>query len=238
MLITLRSIFLGVDDTDRRILLYLFRDGRISLHRISKVTRIDYSTIKYRFKYLRERGILRGFQLYVNPAFFGLRRVFLLSSESIPRLANMAIEFRCIEGPTLYEFACGSKQELNDLCSKYQNTILECWLPSRIRSEKISRFDYEIIKALNSDPRAPNPVIAKVLKVPTKQVKKHIEFLYSNNYIRVFPDTQIDGSSLPMFTLISMRPLHVRSLLLNNLVWEYRDKKKGFSCAAPMVYRV
>ncbi len=206
-------------------------NGRISLHEISKLTRIDYSTVKYRFRHLREKGIIKGFRLYVNPAFFGLQRVFLLSSEPIPRLANMVLEFRCVEGPALYEIACGSTQELNDLCHKYQSTIIECWLPIRFHPEKISILDYEIIKVLSSDPRAPSSVIAKTLKAPTKHIKKRLEFLYSNNYIKVLPDIQIDAPSFLMFLLISGRPFHVRRSLLNNLVWEYAEREKGvFVC--------
>jgi transcriptional regulator, AsnC family len=58
-----------MDELDRKMLMLLFRDGRISQRRLAEELNVTPPTLNYRFRKLEEEGVLKGFTLFVNPNF-------------------------------------------------------------------------------------------------------------------------------------------------------------------------
>jgi Lrp/AsnC family leucine-responsive transcriptional regulator len=61
-----------VEETDRRILALLGRDGRMSFTDLARETGLSVSAVHQRVKRLQTRGVLRGFVAQVEPEAVGL----------------------------------------------------------------------------------------------------------------------------------------------------------------------
>jgi DNA-binding Lrp family transcriptional regulator len=58
----------ALDDTDRRVLELLGRDGRASYAEIGLLVNLSATAVKRRVDRLRERGVVRGFTVVLDPA--------------------------------------------------------------------------------------------------------------------------------------------------------------------------
>ncbi|MEY9843587.1 Lrp/AsnC family transcriptional regulator [Streptacidiphilus sp. MAP5-3] len=58
----------ALDDTDRRLLELLGRDGRASYAEIGLLVNLSATAVKRRIDRLRERGVVRGFTVVLDPA--------------------------------------------------------------------------------------------------------------------------------------------------------------------------
>ena len=65
------SMTIELDDTDRRILRELQRDGRMSFKKIGDDIGVSEATVFVRVRKLQERGVLKGFRAVVNPTAVG-----------------------------------------------------------------------------------------------------------------------------------------------------------------------
>jgi len=65
------SMMIELDETDRRILRELQRDGRISFKKIGDDIGVSEATVFVRVRKLQERGVLKGFRAVVNPRAVG-----------------------------------------------------------------------------------------------------------------------------------------------------------------------
>ncbi len=57
----------ALDDTDRRVLEHLGRDGRASYAEIGLLVNLSATAVKRRVDRLRERGVVRGFTVVLDP---------------------------------------------------------------------------------------------------------------------------------------------------------------------------
>ncbi len=60
------SMVIELDDTDRRILKHLQRDGRMSFKKIGEDVGVSEATVFVRVKKLQEKGVLKGFRAVVD----------------------------------------------------------------------------------------------------------------------------------------------------------------------------
>ncbi len=65
------SMVIEVDETDRRILKQLQRDGRMSFKKIGEDVGVSEATVFVRVKKLQEKGALKGFRAVVDPKAVG-----------------------------------------------------------------------------------------------------------------------------------------------------------------------
>jgi DNA-binding Lrp family transcriptional regulator len=63
----------SLDDTDRRVLELLGRDGRASYAEIGLLVNLSATAVKRRVDRLRERGVVRGFTVVLDPELLGWR---------------------------------------------------------------------------------------------------------------------------------------------------------------------
>jgi DNA-binding Lrp family transcriptional regulator len=57
-----------LDETDRKVLEVLSRDGRASYAEIGLLVNLSATAVKRRVDRLRERGVVRGFTVVLDPA--------------------------------------------------------------------------------------------------------------------------------------------------------------------------
>lgn len=60
-----------MDDTDRRILLLLAENARLSLKELAAATELSSPSVAERLRKLEERGVIDAFTIDVNPQHFG-----------------------------------------------------------------------------------------------------------------------------------------------------------------------
>ncbi len=65
------SMLIQIDETDRRILKQLQRDGRMSFKKIGDDVGVSEATVFVRVKKLQEKGVLKGFRAVVDPKTVG-----------------------------------------------------------------------------------------------------------------------------------------------------------------------
>lgn len=64
-------MLIEIDETDRRILKQLQRDGRMSFKKIGDDVGVSEATVFVRVKKLQEKGVLKGFRAVVDPKTVG-----------------------------------------------------------------------------------------------------------------------------------------------------------------------
>ncbi len=80
-----------VDDTDKKILGLLLKDGRLPFSRIAKELGVSEATIHLRLRKLREMGVIKGFSVDLDPGLLGLPIVaFILVRVSPARIREVA----------------------------------------------------------------------------------------------------------------------------------------------------
>ncbi|MEO1061064.1 MAG: Lrp/AsnC family transcriptional regulator [Actinomycetota bacterium] len=61
-----------LDDVDRRLLVELRRDGRVSVNELARLANVSRSTAYQRLERLRDQGVVGGSSIEVDPAAVGL----------------------------------------------------------------------------------------------------------------------------------------------------------------------
>jgi len=61
-----------VEETNRKILALLARDGRVSLTELARQTGLSVSAVQQRVRRLEERGVIRGYSAIIDPEHAGL----------------------------------------------------------------------------------------------------------------------------------------------------------------------
>ena len=61
-----------MEETNRKILALLARDGRVSLTELARQTGLSVSAVQQRVRRLEERGVIRGYSAIIDPEHAGL----------------------------------------------------------------------------------------------------------------------------------------------------------------------
>jgi DNA-binding Lrp family transcriptional regulator len=60
-----------MDELEKKILIYLFRDPSLSQRNIAKELGLTPPSLTYRIKKLQDEGVFQGYTVLVNPNFYG-----------------------------------------------------------------------------------------------------------------------------------------------------------------------
>ncbi|MUM63790.1 winged helix-turn-helix transcriptional regulator [Acidianus infernus] len=216
-----------MDELDKKILLYLFRDGRISIRSLASLLNLTPPTVLYRIKNLEKEEILEGFQLLVNPNFYGKYYSFI----SFKNLMDMDdkwvfLKFKCVEWLNVYGIVGESTAEIEDRISFMRKTLGEPVMQYTPPQQPLppKELDIKIVKALQEDPRASTADISKELGIDSKIVIKRLKIMKNRGYISVIPKINIPKSGMSVFSMFSKRIPEIRDILSHCRVLEIVDK--------------
>jgi len=92
-----------IDDTDREILTFLQRDGRISNAEIARQVGMAPSAILERIRKLEERGVVRGYEARLDPKHLGLGLVAFIFVRADDRPGTLCTGDRLAKIPGVHE---------------------------------------------------------------------------------------------------------------------------------------
>ncbi|BFH72134.1 winged helix-turn-helix transcriptional regulator [Sulfurisphaera javensis] len=195
-----------MDSVDKKIILSLFKDGRISQRKIAEEVGLSATSLNYRFNKLLEDKIIKSFSLYVNPNFYGkfvARASFKNSKDFDSKFVNVKV--KCLEEENVYEIEGTSVNDLQDKISYMSKELGEysmIYIPEQ-NPQKPSGVDIEIVKTLIKNPRMDIGEIAKEINIPSKTILRRLNALINKNFIRIIPIIDISKSDIIVFGVFS-----------------------------------
>lgn len=195
-----------MDSVDKKIILSLFKDGRISQRRIAEEVKLSATSLNYRFNKLIEDGIIKSFTLYINPNFYGkyVGRVSFKNTRNFD--ANFVnVKVKNLEESNVYEIEGNSIGDLQDkisYMSKELGMYEMVYVPNQ-NPDKPSGVDIEIVKTLITNPRLDVGEISKEINIPSKTILRRLNVLLNRNYIRVIPIVDLAKSDIVVFAVFS-----------------------------------
>ena len=195
-----------MDAVDKKIILALFKDGRVSQRKIAEEVGLSATSLNYRFNKLLEEKIIKSFSLYVNPNFYG-KYVGRASFKNVKDLeANFInVKVKCLEETNFYEFEGSSMGDLQDKLSYMSKTLGEpamVYIPDQ-SPQKPSGVDIEIVRTLIKNPRMDVGEISKAINIPSKTILRRLNALINKNYIRIIPIIDLGKSDITTFAIYS-----------------------------------
>jgi len=195
-----------MDAVDKKIILALFKDGRISQRKIAEEVGLSATSLNYRFNKLLEEKIIKSFSLYINPNFYGK----YVGRASFRNVRDMDADFinvkvKCLEETNFYEFEGSSIEDLKDKLSYMSKVLGEpkmVYIPDQ-KPQKPSGVDIEIVKALIKNPRMDVGEISKEINIPSKSILRRLNALINKNYIRIIPIVDLGKSDIVVFGIYS-----------------------------------
>lgn len=79
------STIIELDETDRKILVELQRDGRRSFKKIGEDAGVSEATVFVRVRKLKEKGVLKGFRAVVDPKVVGKSLTAIILVRAYPK---------------------------------------------------------------------------------------------------------------------------------------------------------
>jgi len=195
-----------MDAIDKKIILALFKDGRISQRKIAEEVGLSATSLNYRFNKLLEEKIIKSFSLYINPNFYGK----YVGRVSFRNVRDMDADFinvkvKCLEETNFYEFEGSSIEDLKDKLSYMSKVLGEpkmIYIPDQ-KPQKPSGVDIEIVKTLIKNPRMDVGEISKEINIPSKSILRRLNALINKNYIRIIPIVDLGKSGIVVFAIYS-----------------------------------
>ncbi|AAY80968.1 winged helix-turn-helix transcriptional regulator [Sulfolobus acidocaldarius] len=201
-----------MDSIDKKILIYLFRDGRISQRKIAEEVKLSATSLNYRFNKLIEDGIIKSFKVQVNPNLYGKYYGFV-SFKNYKDLDFQFIDLKvnCLEDLNVYRLVGDSTEDIEDKISVMSKDLGEPQMSYIPPQNPIipSGIDIKIVKSVIKNPRIEISEIAKDLNLPSKSVNRRINVLTNKNMIRIYPIVDLSKADLIMFAIFSS---HIDSL--------------------------
>jgi DNA-binding Lrp family transcriptional regulator len=196
-----------MDLIDKKILVTLFKDGRISQRKLAEMLNLSATSLNYRFNKLLNDGIIKGFTLSVNPNLYNK----YYATVSFKNYKDVDYDFitvkvKCLEEVNVYTITGNSINDLKDkidLMSKELGEPNMVYLPISQTPFKPSGVDIEIVKALAKNPRAETAEISKETGLPTKTIQRRINALESKNLVRVLPLIDLYKADIVVFGIFS-----------------------------------
>jgi DNA-binding Lrp family transcriptional regulator len=181
-----------------------------SLRSIAARLGADDVTVNYRYRKLRESGVLSGWRLAINPTFFGCKSLDLtvdVQPESAKpdmirkiSLINEVVGIQDFYGRGLKTVVMYRGDEARsraiELISRITNaeTMTQVrWVLPRSRTNRLTATDVAIIRALSNDARMPLVQVARGLGLSTRTVRNHVEKLRRENTIHALPTLNMGG---------------------------------------------
>jgi DNA-binding Lrp family transcriptional regulator len=220
-----------MDELDVKILRALFSERAVapsgpqlssSLRSIASRLGADDATVNYRYKKLEESGAMSGWQLLVNPTFFGHAMMDVtVDVEPESGKQDMIRKLKLIqEVAAIYDFygralkvlvtynGEESRSRVIELISRITNAESMTqvrWALPRSRTERLTESDLAIIRALIHDARKNSSQVAKELGFSSRTVSTRVGRLRIENTIFALPILNLGGipGFLPVFLSFS-----------------------------------
>jgi len=219
-----------MDEIDKKILYYLLKDGRVSQRSISESLGLTPPTLVYRFKKMREDGVLYGFSVLVNPNFYGKYYGFGAFKNIKDFSADwIFFKLKCFEWLNVYGIEGNSIEDIKDKISYMSKDLGEIQMTYVPEQEIITpnQFDVKILSKLLEDPRAQPSDIAESLNLSSKLVSKRLKIMEKKGYIKVLPVINVPKSGSVIFSMFSMRIKDIRNILNECRFMEITDMRAG-----------
>ncbi|AWR97878.1 winged helix-turn-helix transcriptional regulator [Acidianus sulfidivorans JP7] len=219
-----------MDDIDKKILFYLFKDGRISFRNIASLLNLTPPSVIYRIKKLEEDEILKGYALFVNPNFYNKYYSFV-AFKNIKDLDKnyVFLKFKCVEWLNVYGIFGNSISEIEDKISDMREYLGEYtmkYIPNQNLVQP-KEIDQKIISILKENPRYTSGDISKILGIESKHVSKRLEILKKRGYFTVLPIIDIPKSNVSLFSIFSKRVDKIKNILEQCKIMEIVDGNSG-----------
>lgn len=181
----------------------LQREGRETYASLGRRLGVDEETIRTRLNRCVQSGLLKGWQLLLDPGLLGLK-VAQVSADAkksdarsglVKRLASLdgtVFVFGFLDGIVSVVFFY---RDDSDLTEKSKRIASACgandWVLMKrthyFRSMKLGRTDWRILRALRANPRQNMTVLARRLDLSTRTVKRRLNVLIENNAFYILP---------------------------------------------------
>lgn len=209
-----------MDELDIRILRALISEGAVapstvqvaeSLSSIARRLKADDATVSYRYRRMLETGTMSGWQLVVNPGYFGCGMMDVMvdvepesGKEDMIRKLKLIREVvgivdfygKAMRMTAIYG-GDESKSRTIELVSRITNaeTVTQVrWALPRFRTDGFTKTDIAIIRSLSNDARKSFVSVAKELGLSTRAVRNRAVRLRSENAVFTLPSVNLVGT--------------------------------------------
>lgn len=200
-----------VDQVDKEILIMLLKNGRATQRSIASKLKMAAPVINYRFNKLIESKVIKRFGLYVNPNFYGHYYGYVSFSNRKDYDGEVIARIKCLEETNVYEVSAPTMSQLEEKIDSLSEQLGEPtmkYIPDQ-DLHYISKFDSELVKFLQDDPRGRISDISEKMGVSNRTVKRHLSYLESKGYLRVIPIIDISKSNLTVFALFGKKTVEL-----------------------------
>src|SRR6267143_2505651 len=223
-----------MDDLDVRVYREVFHgrtgpplesDVRKSYRSVARKLRIDEVTIRNRVKKLQQSGFVKGWRLIVNPSLLGVKLAQLwfdvrppsAKDDLIRKLSLMhgALAISDYHGSSLtfilmYESEVSAKKEF-ELIARMSNaeSLVRTNIPFPRCAIELTRTDWRIIKAIQTDPRQSYSVISREVGMSQKTVNRRLQRMIEERALFVIPSWNpkaLDGAIIADLVVFYANP--------------------------------
>lgn len=250
-----------MDELDLKILRALLSERAVapssaqvsfSLRSIASRLGTDDTTVRYRYKRLEESGFLSGWQLMVNPTFFGYRMMDVTvdvqpesGKEDMIRKLKLVQEIAAI-----YDFYGramkiaimygkeDSRSRTIELISRITNTETMTqiqWALPRSRTERLTETDVAIIHVLSNDARRSFIQVAKELGLSPATVRNRVGRLRAENTVFAVPVLNVGSipGLVPVFLSFSYANNEIKGSVDRNILSHFASSYLSVELADP-----
>ncbi len=208
-----------MDELDVKILRALITESAVapstiqvneSLRSIAARIKADDKTVNYRYKRLQESGALSGWQLIVNPAFFGCQLMDMtVDVQPESAKSDMIRKLKLVhEIVGMFDYygralklilmfnSTESRPRIIELISRITNperVVQFRWVLPQCRIDRLLETDVAIFRALSNDARKSFVQVSKELGLSTRTVRNRVINLRQTNTVFVVPTLNFGG---------------------------------------------
>lgn len=185
-----------MDSKDFQLLVALCNNGRQSYQSLGRQVFLSAPAVRDRLKRLKEKGILQGFMLVINPSVFGRIGLLLFFAGNFERkalrvaLAAPDVAWVALKLDGRMVVGLWTKDERKSV--RYLTNVLRTKPSGRafnpnIKCSPLSIVDLSIMNALVDDPKISFDKLVQVTELSPKTVRKHLDKLVDTRVISIEP---------------------------------------------------
>lgn len=222
-----------MDETDRKILFELLKDGRVSQRLIAENIGISAQVLNYRLNRLIEDGVIRKFFLHIDPGISGKLEEFAAFKSEKQYEGNVSVKLNCLEEITLYGFLGETREDLSSEIEKASHflgpPVMRYFPPQRPFSAKLKDLDMKIIELLRKDPRMPVSSIASTLEQPFPAIRRRLNYMKENRVFSVITQINLSTGSPVLYSIFSKILDRLPQSFYSESVFSIKDSNAGFA---------
>ena len=224
------QIVTTMDELEKKILIYLFRDPFLSQRNIAKELGLTPPSLTYRIKKLQDEGVFQGYTVLVNPNFYGKYYGFVAFKNYYDYIGEgIFFKFKCLEWLNVYGVEGSSIPEIEDKIEGMKKILGDYSLKYFPKQEIIESkpYDLQIVKYLVRNPRAQPAEIAQETGLTQKLVEKRTKILLEKGIVKLIPIIDLKKTDVVMFSIFTRRVAETRKILDSCKILEINDGQAG-----------